>query len=599
MTSKGDAPREAAIANRPPASALLLMLAFAFQPLSSSGRSHERSISGYTGTAQSSAQAPKGDGVIVGVVVNEQYEPVGGAIVQAFSPATVSQAHEPTIPPVTRSSGSASTDAEGRFQISGLPLGEYLLAATQSPLFPSGGPVPAQLYGATFYPSTLDEQQALSVSAFNHAASTVQIQLVPVRGVRVSGSVVSPSGRSTEGLDVRLFHRFGGFGAESNVSRVGAKGAFVIPRVPRGWYRLTIGPRKSQAGDGDNDFVDKILDVQDRDIDGLSLLLGPSASISGRIVAEPAESIPSPISLRVNASPQLSASRSMASNVAADWTFRMTGLSGSYQFTVSANQAPGVIATRITVDGTPASSGTAVELAGGAHEVVVSVAARESLDTTVDTTLSSAALVERFKSEKVFWRQFALAREIVERHDATVLPSLVPWLTDADRHVRGNVALIVGGLGDSRGLQVITDILSDRSDRPPGQGIAIASNDLRYHVERQISADRYYAVHLLGDLRDPRAVPTLVALLKDPETSAIVPWSLGQIGDTRAIGPLLEALDDGSPTMRVLTIYALETLHAKEAIPRLSSLLDDQRTSNFGAQVSVADAARAAIAKLK
>jgi HEAT repeat protein len=62
---------------------------------------------------------------------------------------------------------------------------------------------------------------------------------------------------------------------------------------------------------------------------------------------------------------------------------------------------------------------------------------------------------------------------------------------------------------------------------------------------------------------------------------------------------LIDALDDDSPSTRVLAIYALETLNAKEALPRLISLLDDHRRSNFGAQASVADAARAAIAKLR
>ena len=87
--------------------------------------------------------------------------------------------------------------------------------------------------------------------------------------------------------------------------------------------------------------------------------------------------------------------------------------------------------------------------------------------------------------------------------------------------------------------------------------------------------------------------------MKDAEVNSTVPWALGQIGDKRAIGPLLDALDDDSPTMRVLAIYALETLHAREALPRLMALLNDQRRANFGAQVSVADAAKAAIAKLQ
>lgn len=129
--------------------------------------------------------------------------------------------------------------------------------------------------------------------------------------------------------------------------------------------------------------------------------------------------------------------------------------------------------------------------------------------------------------------------------------------------------------------------------------MAIASSDGRYRVVRQIAADRYYAAHLLGDLLDRDAIPIPVPLLKDAEVNSIVPWALGQIGDRRAIGPLLDALEDESPTMRVLSIEALETLHAKEAVPRLISLLNDHRRSSVGNQISVADAAKAAIAKLQ
>jgi HEAT repeat protein len=79
-----------------------------------------------------------------------------------------------------------------------------------------------------------------------------------------------------------------------------------------------------------------------------------------------------------------------------------------------------------------------------------------------------------------------------------------------------------------------------------------------------------------------------------------VPWALGQIGDNRAVGPLLAALDDADPSIRVRVIYALETLNAKDALPRLTSLLNDREKSRFGNQISVADAAaRAAIAKLR
>jgi HEAT repeat protein len=120
-----------------------------------------------------------------------------------------------------------------------------------------------------------------------------------------------------------------------------------------------------------------------------------------------------------------------------------------------------------------------------------------------------------------------------------------------------------------------------------------------WSVSSQIAADRYYAAHVLGDLKDRRAVPILVPLLQDTEINYIVPWALGQIGDQSAIQPLIETLKDRNPDMRVLAIAALEDFQATEAVPSLRPLLDDTGRSTFGDQVRVADAARAAISKLE
>lgn len=85
--------------------------------------------------------------------------------------------------------------------------------------------------------------------------------------------------------------------------------------------------------------------------------------------------------------------------------------------------------------------------------------------------------------------------------------------------------------------------------------------------ELQIREDRYYAAHLFVDLKDVRAVPILVLLLRDEEVKEVVPWSLGQIGDKSAIPPLKEALGDNSLTMRASALRALEKLEAKENLP--------------------------------
>jgi HEAT repeat protein len=117
-------------------------------------------------------------------------------------------------------------------------------------------------------------------------------------------------------------------------------------------------------------------------------------------------------------------------------------------------------------------------------------------------------------------------------------------------------------------------------------------------VQAQIRADRYYAAHLLGDLKDPRGVESLIPLLNDEDVDDVVPWSLGEIGDRRAIDPLIEETKQDDPSARVLAIFALERLNAHEALPRLRALLGDNRKANFGDRTTVAEAARRAIAVL-
>lgn len=205
-------------------------------------------------------------------------------------------------------------------------------------------------------------------------------------------------------------------------------------------------------------------------------------------------------------------------------------------------------------------------------------------------------LLRQFDAEDVFWRQFNVAKAIVAENDKSVLAQLEPRLMHADRHVRGNAAFIFAGLGDPRGFETIRAILDDHSENRVVQ--ARASNRLPW-VKGQIASDRYYAAHLLGDLKDPRAVPLLVSLLRDDDVSYIVPWSLGQIGDPAAISPLTGLLSDADPSLRILAIYGLVDLKAAGAVPRLRQLLADDAKSNFDKQESVGEAARAAIAKLQ
>jgi len=210
------------------------------------------------------------------------------------------------------------------------------------------------------------------------------------------------------------------------------------------------------------------------------------------------------------------------------------------------------------------------------------------------TNKAADELVLQFRTNRVFWQQFEVAKKLVNLHNTAVLEQLKPYLQDDDRHVRGNAAFVFAALGDDRGFAVIEGILNDRSDRPKGQ--ATAGN---WSVPAQIASDRYYAAHLFGDLKDSRAVPILIPLLDDRQVSWIVPWSLGEIGDKSAVPPLIRTLSDKTPDMRVLATYALEKLKAKEAVPRLRLLIADDERIHFDGLGTVSDAAKKAIANLE
>ena len=222
-----------------------------------------------------------------------------------------------------------------------------------------------------------------------------------------------------------------------------------------------------------------------------------------------------------------------------------------------------------------------------------------SLSAEQDSARPVTELVENFRNCNVFWQQIEIARAIVARHDASVLPGLADLLKAEDRHERGNAAYIFARLGDDRGFEVICAILADKSLRPAITEIASNGRGTIQAQRRQVSEDRYYAAHLLGDLKDARAVPILLPLLHDEDVADVVPWALGEIGDKRALQPLVEQLSDKDPSRRVLAIDGLGRLRAKEALPHLRELLTDDEKPNFGKGLTVSGEAKKAMEEIE
>jgi HEAT repeat protein len=219
-------------------------------------------------------------------------------------------------------------------------------------------------------------------------------------------------------------------------------------------------------------------------------------------------------------------------------------------------------------------------------------------------TPEARELIARYQAEPVFWKQVDMTDEIVSVAKPADLAPLVPALTHADRHVRGNVGYLFAKMGDPRGFPTIVAILTDRSaDRLifADRLVDSAGNPTPTPtaLARQISEDRYYAVHLLGELRDPRAVDVLVPLLDHDEVNYNVAWALGEIGDSRAVTPLITALRNKDALVRTTAIGALVNLKAKLALPAIESLVDDEAYPSAGEHITVGDAARKALDTLR
>jgi HEAT repeat protein len=95
---------------------------------------------------------------------------------------------------------------------------------------------------------------------------------------------------------------------------------------------------------------------------------------------------------------------------------------------------------------------------------------------------------------------------------------------------------------------------------------------LRYKKDFEVPGR---AARALGEIGDARAVPPLIAALNDEHMS--LRWdaadALGKIGDARAVEPLIAAFKDG----QVPNIKALEHISGPRAVEPLSAALEDER----------------------
>jgi uncharacterized protein (DUF2141 family) len=186
------------------------------------------------------------------------------------------------------------TDDTGAFRLYGLAPGEYYVSAVlrANPLEQPGD---ASGYAPTYYPGTGNANEAQHVAVAAGDEVSIGFSLLPVRLVRISGTVVSPSGEVGGGMVQLVSAGDSGEGALTTLGGgIQSDGSFTIVNVAPGSYLLNArsGGRGGRGGRGVTIDAPAVeigslpLVVADGDVTGVTISLTRGASLAGTVVTE-------------------------------------------------------------------------------------------------------------------------------------------------------------------------------------------------------------------------------------------------------------------------------------------------------------------------
>ena len=199
-------------------------------------------------------------GVVAGQVLTRDGAPataVRVAAIPAPPPKAVEGLNYYIPPPPTR---VTQTDEQGRYRLTNLPPGQYLIAAG--------------LVGVgTYFPNVQDPLRAAPVNVGTDAPASADIRMVTAIGARVSGRVTPPPAAGSGEIAVLS----GVTLAELAEIPVSADGQLAFGRVPAGRYLVSIFPTPPGFGS-------TAVDIREADTTSIEIKRPPTHVVSGRVV---------------------------------------------------------------------------------------------------------------------------------------------------------------------------------------------------------------------------------------------------------------------------------------------------------------------------
>jgi protocatechuate 3,4-dioxygenase beta subunit len=226
--------------------------------------------------------------VISGRIFDENGDPVEGALLRAWVVRSVGGRQRL----IDFAVAAHLTDDGGRFRISRLWAGEYILSAsvgqaTWPMTWHDQTALDLPGYAVTYFPGTPNpaDAQPVAVGASGETGG-VDFSIVRTRTARVAGQAFDAAGEPVgRGITLSPSHRSVGVAAVALAPQIERDGRFEFTNVPPGDYVLQVS-RNSNGAWNEGDTASQFVTVAGADVTGLEVRASSGSTITGRIVVE-------------------------------------------------------------------------------------------------------------------------------------------------------------------------------------------------------------------------------------------------------------------------------------------------------------------------
>ena len=232
----------------------------------------------------------------------------------------------------------ATTDDTGQYRVLGVPPGEYVLMGLLREIWKAGPERHTFGYAQTYFPGTARAADAVRVKvAIGQEVPNTDFALVPERAGTISGTATGPDGAPLTGASVSLSFELtgpngGGMFMGITGATVAADGSWRMPDVAPGEYRVSVSTAERNRSPA---RASRMVQVQG-DVDGVTLVADYGGTITGEVVTDTGEALPSSAnqmrvaaeSLAPDARPMAFGSSDLNGVVGSDGRFRVSGVLG-------------------------------------------------------------------------------------------------------------------------------------------------------------------------------------------------------------------------------------------------------------------------------